>query len=382
MADLSEVHRAVQAGPATHALVIGVGRYPHLLGGDGTRLAEHQGLAQLTSPPASARALATWLVGNFHNPERPLGSVRLLLSEAQPSPFVHPTQGGAVAVPAATADAVAAAFKAWFADGDVHADNLLIFYFCGHGLANGALTTLLLEDFGADPLNPLDGAMDFHGSRLGMSRCKAARQLYLVDACRTDAVMMQNAADYAGRVFVLPKAKVAPVQRPVLYSTLMGAQAYGRAGVPSHFAQALLAAFAGAGGDNSQGGWRVRTTGLHLAIDARMTRQASAGLATAQVPVAEELTTFDVHHLTGAPEVPVVVSCAPAAALPSATMRCLSAGQLIAERPPTNGEWELALRVGSYDFEAAFPPGPFVGRTRSGEIVYPPGRDLSIEVSP
>jgi len=47
MADQSIVHASPQVGPATHVLAIGVGRYPHLVGGDGPGLKDHQGLGQL-----------------------------------------------------------------------------------------------------------------------------------------------------------------------------------------------------------------------------------------------------------------------------------------------------------------------------------------------
>ena len=39
--------------PGTHAVVIGIGRYPWLVGGKAKpRFAQNDGMAQLTSPPA------------------------------------------------------------------------------------------------------------------------------------------------------------------------------------------------------------------------------------------------------------------------------------------------------------------------------------------
>ena len=59
--------------PATHAIVIGVGTYPHLNGGDPERLSRyHGGLKQLSSPPESAREFTNWLLDEFHNPAKPL----------------------------------------------------------------------------------------------------------------------------------------------------------------------------------------------------------------------------------------------------------------------------------------------------------------------
>ena len=58
------VHDAAVAGPATHALVIGVGDYPHLNGGTKKRTDQHDGMEQLTSPPISARQFASWLLSD------------------------------------------------------------------------------------------------------------------------------------------------------------------------------------------------------------------------------------------------------------------------------------------------------------------------------
>jgi hypothetical protein len=70
--------RAVR-GPATHAIVIGVGKYDHLPGGGGTPVRRPEGMRQLTSPPASARRFAEWLISGLNYPPKPLASVALLL---------------------------------------------------------------------------------------------------------------------------------------------------------------------------------------------------------------------------------------------------------------------------------------------------------------
>src|SRR5438552_18240348 len=70
--------------PGTHAVVIGIGRYPWLVGGKAKpRFAQNDGMAQLTSPPASPRAFATWLLATYDNSEAPLASPALLLSAAK-----------------------------------------------------------------------------------------------------------------------------------------------------------------------------------------------------------------------------------------------------------------------------------------------------------
>jgi hypothetical protein len=156
------VRDAAVAGPATHALVIGVGAYPHLNGGTKKRSNRHDGMEQLISPPISARMFASWLMSEFSQPNKPLASVALLLSEAAPSPFVDPNNpNNSVVVAEADSSNVRLAIQHLFRRGDENADNLLVFYFCGHGIAAGTDTALLLADYGANDLNALDGAIDF-----------------------------------------------------------------------------------------------------------------------------------------------------------------------------------------------------------------------------
>ena len=68
------------AGPATHALVIGCGRYFHLPEGGGKPAANNWGLQQLGTAPVSARHFVDWLLHRFHNSKAPLASIEHLIS--------------------------------------------------------------------------------------------------------------------------------------------------------------------------------------------------------------------------------------------------------------------------------------------------------------
>ena len=91
------VYDDIQSNKAqAHLLVIGVGKYPHLLNGEHfDPHVRHLDLGQLTSPPVSARAFARWWCESYNNPDVPLGSVELFLSEENPTPFsyMHPENG-------------------------------------------------------------------------------------------------------------------------------------------------------------------------------------------------------------------------------------------------------------------------------------------------
>jgi hypothetical protein len=166
------IHHDPGTVPGTHALVIGVGTYPHLQGGQaqGQRT---DGLGQLSSPPVSARRMTEWLLGEYHCPDRPLASLALLTSEPRSAPLRNPRTGRAHKVARADIDHIPAAVTEWYARGDTSPNNRMIFYFCGHGTAQGEDMALLARDFSLDARNPLNGALDFRQLANGLRRCQA-----------------------------------------------------------------------------------------------------------------------------------------------------------------------------------------------------------------
>ena len=68
----------MHADPGTHALLMGVGKYPHLTGGDGPSSKAADGMQQLSSP-SPARAIADWLLTEYRIPDKRLASHPLLL---------------------------------------------------------------------------------------------------------------------------------------------------------------------------------------------------------------------------------------------------------------------------------------------------------------
>jgi hypothetical protein len=176
------------AGPGVHALVIGVGRYPHLTGGS----LAYDGHGDLTSAPVSAlefaafvadESLARWVV--------PVASVDLLLSPAGP---VTTGAGHEVLVRDATRPNVQRAYDDWLTRCNAHEDNVAVLYFCGHGI-QGRGQILLTSDFGESANQPFTGAFDFDLTRRALRRHGPATQCVFVDACRmplTEAVTTEN----------------------------------------------------------------------------------------------------------------------------------------------------------------------------------------------
>jgi Caspase domain len=359
------VHEKAVAGPATHAIIIGVGAYPHLNGGTpGGLTPDHDGMGQLSSPPISARMFADWLIRSFNHPDKPLATVALLVSAAAKEKFVNPATDAAYDVEPATAAAAIEAIKAWKERGDTEAGNLMLFYFCGHGITEGTDTALLLADFGADRENSLDGALDLRKLWLGLQRCRATEQCFFIDACRVPSNMLAAAAGFVGKVPIKPGPRdpnwEKPVRAPIFYATFNGAKAYGLPGAPSLYSQVLMKALAGWGADDENDTWRVTTSRLAEALENAVARKARE-FDRLQLTTADGMTKIYLHHLSTGPSVPVYVkSEPPLASICDVTLTYGTSGGAMTPAPSAgraDTDWEIEASAGTYDFAAAFPTG-------------------------
>jgi Caspase domain len=362
------VHEVSVDGPATHVLILGVGRYPHLIGGDAP-CQNPDGMGQLSSPPISARAMASWFIASYTDPAKPLASVALLLSEADPQPFQNSRTDESFEVEDATADNAEAAIRAWRDRANSDPGNRIFFYFCGHGVSEGEDMALLTSDFCSDGYNPLQGAIDLRRLQGGLKAARASEQVFFIDACRASSdVLISETDGVAGRVPLLPGRR--PVGLPALlavpyFATLAGTKAYARENSVSLFTDALLRSLRGAGSDEPEdleGPWQVSTTRLQQGIDHFMKEPVFAGeIVGVQVPVTGQLPVFVLHYLDGPPEVPVYVGCDAGADNELAEFICLQGGaerarRVLAEVDPEypQREWALPLSFGSYEFRAEF----------------------------
>ena len=359
-----------------HALVIGVGKYPHLEGGTEQTFEDSQGMGQLGSPPKSAAAMVNWLMQEHSITDRPLKSLEVLTSELV---RCVDDQGTLVMSEPANFPRVRAAIRAWKARGSSSRDNVLIFYFCGHGVSTGAESSLLLENFGDDADDPFTAAIDATKLLTGMRKCPASRQVYLIDACRTvqEDYLKEYANSGAAVVDATAHANLGAVQQAVIWSTSLGAQAFGNAQTPSLFANAILLALRGAaGGQDFNGDWVVRPLSLKDALDVVMPRIAPN--VEQVVSIDHVSINFPFHHYTSPPKVPAWVRCDPAGFLARTHLICSSsAGEVASRLAPVDERWELELLPGEYEFQAMVPPGVEpVGREKA--LLYPPGKSIAI----
>ena len=253
--------------PQTHALVVGVNDYPHLLNGslhDEEPAAATMGLRQLTSPVVSAAAVADWLTTGYINPDVPLGSIELLLS---------PPPAGTAAGDGATMENIKTGFDAWFGRCDQSPDNIALFYFCGHGL-DAEVLVLLASDFGKSRSRLWENSIDFNGTFDAMGECRAKTQCYFIDACRSTPIELLR---QRGRVAAQPlrsptTLSFPPRDAPVYLATPFGQKA-GPANGVSFFTAALLACLGRLGAARRVGtDWVVTTASLRTALPVLMGR--------------------------------------------------------------------------------------------------------------
>ena len=255
-------------------LAIGVGRYPHLLDGDGKPAEDMFGLGQLESPPVSLKALLDWVLippgggAGFSNPMAPLASVEALCSAEAPVGINTPALG-AIELNPATRDDIQEAFEAWLARMKSHEDNIGIFYFCGHGVMV-ADHYLMAEDFGRT-LQPWLKALNITLTIRAIEREIAGTVFFFIDACRNipRALAQKLGATPLPLVDVDLKKDVSRKHVTAIYATGEGQLAFAPPGGEiSRFTAALLCALSGYCGVKNPGEqtWNVDGDNMATAI--------------------------------------------------------------------------------------------------------------------
>ena len=275
MADPALIFEDKASRAGTHVLLIGIGDYPWLLDGakckSPAQVERAMGMSQLGAPPHSMRAMADWFLDplGFSNPEKPLASLSMLLSEPEPAEYNGKT------VPRGTIADVRSAVTKWLQRGAGRRDNALVFAFCGHGVQSGS-QVLLCRDYAQNPQNRFGGAIDFKQFSIALGTRLPDNQLLLVDACRTpdfEVGLLGQAAPGDALISLddLAPRDGAPTTPSVHFATSLYTEAWGRDDGPSLFTDALLTALSG-GGANFNDDWWVTTSRLHSALTTYLTR--------------------------------------------------------------------------------------------------------------
>jgi len=365
----------------THVFIIGVGKYPHLLNGEGTKLDNPMGLRQLTSPPISAKAFADWILKNLYNPDAPLGSIELLLSPA--GEYVQPQDGEQFPVEGATMENIKTAFDRWYNRCNFHKNNVAIFYFCGHGLEKIVGYPLLLaEDFGKNQLRLWENAIDFNSTYLGMARCQAKTQCYFIDACRQTPSELQEIQEIRATALVHPSTSQKWGEVLKLFATHTSQKAYGLNDQITRFTDALINCLNGLGSEKQKKQWLVTTGKLGLNVTKILEKSNKEPNTPQQKPEFNGTGIGIIHVCSKPPSVPVDIALNPIEASNFAKLSLFQTGTCVSEPQLdlSSQKWKDIVLPNVYSCRTYFPLSKYCNPEDTEMWVQPPYTEEEIEV--
>jgi hypothetical protein len=337
-------------GPGTHAFIIGVGEYPYLEGGV-QESDRNWGLKQLPGAAISAANFLDWLRLRFHNPAAPLATIEHLITGPK---------GVALGSAVPTMAAIMDAFDSWFDRVSRSSDNITLFYFAGHGVLKGTETGLLASDF-AKPRsrNLVRNVVHVEGTVQGMLSCRANKQCFIIDACRTMEEPLVGAMTIPGQALATAlESDVRPIPQAVLFASGLNQAAYQNIVDASPFTKGLIQSLEGMGADDVGGGYSpgecaVDTASLQRGIEASMHlyRRGRPFIPPYQ-PTPGGGGSFVLHYPEEQIQVPLIVGCEPIDLNKDATLEIRQNGDPIRTRPPERGDLEHLVCPDAYEVRA------------------------------
>ncbi|WP_331768916.1 caspase family protein (plasmid) [Embleya sp. NBC_00888] len=384
-------------GSRIHALVVGVGAYPHC----GSAVSEeaspwsllHSVDEVLTCAPLSATHVARWLIeADWSKSDVKLGTVDVLLSSKfavhWPKDLPHPVPEQAVY------DNVRAAWRRWVASCDQAEDNIALLYFCGHGWGGDAQRYLLVEDLAEDIVDWKTRLIDFTRTRRSMRACKALTQCFFLDTCSDQPDELGDwACDLSAPDLIADAPQAARrtqerldtrVHNPVFTPTPRGFPSNVDPGNVTPFADALVRTLDGLGADTAGASWVVRTTELRGRF-ADVLRwywptPPSGDALSGELPDSGRDTVL--RRLSKAPKVPFRLDCHPGSARSHAKweLQCHQTSSTYSHGPGRTDKWDSETRASAYELTVRFDDGVHETLTQPGKIIYPPSHDETVEI--
>ncbi len=155
-------------GPGTHALIVASGDVPRSPGGASA------------APAAAGAAIASWLIGTFHNSTAELASIDFLASAPGGRKLVFaPPDGDPVTLEPPRFESFTGALPQWFERLDSHPRNIAFLYYVGYVFRTPE-PLLVLQDY-IDGSRGKRGPISFPSLLVAMRDCRADRQLCLLD---------------------------------------------------------------------------------------------------------------------------------------------------------------------------------------------------------
>lgn len=372
--------------PGTHVLAIGVGRYPHLLRGDGKLAADTLGLKQLDSPPVSVRALCEWFLASirqpqmvgFSNSETPIATLHTLASAIEPLSLSTPN--GSILVEAATRTNIDAAFASWLTCLRRNDANVGVFYFCGHGLMV-ADHFLLAEDFGKNDLRPWEAAFDISSTIRAVEREVKGSLFFFLDACRevSQELALSTGANPSALMDANLKSRVIRSSLTRISATGEGQLAFAEPGGKiSRFTKALIQSLSGFAGIKKAGQEVWDVDGETLASSVRKILEHDWQKTNIGDMASLQLSEQVIHgravpliRLSSPPKVSVQVSFSPETKR-SLYELYLQSGTMRFAQTKLDRAFETDVPMGIYSVGAIDPSGILQSDVRPHEDVRPP----------
>ncbi|MCY1021352.1 caspase family protein [Pyxidicoccus sp. MSG2] len=375
--------RAERKTGGTHALIVGISSYPHLLGGRGPLARQPFNLGQLSSAARSAFDFYRWLVEEAVLPE-PLVTCRLLLAPSEielaqvPELHGHATSCGVNDFVQAASD--------WHQDASMSDEGKTIFFFVGHAFQFVRDDDLLLfQDFG-NGIGPLfRSAVSFSNIFNGLAAGEgpmARNQLYFVDCSRNRPHgVPENVSFGATSAFdVFLEGAGHRRSAAVFHSAQPGEMAYAIPGEGTLFTSALLKGLRGGAGapvmetDGGRTEYAVTVNSLAQWMSLESSRLSHDLNILPGFTMSGQLMRDPVIALLKqAPRVELEVEFEPPEAAPLARIRIDDAeGAPVVETPAALGPRRFHLPAGLYIVSAHFEPGaPFKGARLVTALVPP-----------
>ena len=349
--------------PATHALVIGVSRYLHLHDGEApTPIGQEIDISQLSAAARSASLFANWLMKEHHFPDKPLGSLRVLLSpsegeiiDSEIEALLPKDENGELAAETkATRENVENQLKEFLALCRNKPDDRVIVYVAGHGVQlskHGAI--VLLEDYASDEhLSRLGGAIDVERVHAGMDAPGfPSEQFWFVDACRQKPEIAKRFESISGAL-KLDVLSAAGHASPLVLAAVTGTAAYAYPNEETLFYRALSWAIeggAGTGPRNDEPNWHVPVSKLFENLPGKVKALAREKGAEQNVDFAGNMGNIILHHLKGPPQVLLELSLTPQDAEDKST------GKLL-----LNGAVEVVSGIDEWPFRHSVQAGLYI----------------------
>jgi hypothetical protein len=342
------------------------------------------------------------MLTRFHNPDRPLGSVELILSTDKSLGDWKPSQkaaerlgltdGTTLPVEKATFINIKEAFDRWLERAGAHLDNAAFFYFSGHGIWKSELFLLPEDARIASSTQGFDNLIDIQQTQVSMVNRRPSVQTFFVDACQEVILeLLENPSTRPPGVSLCTPVNAVAINRDAwrFEGARPSRRAFGPADGPPFFTQELLACLERLGADSVKvaNTWNVTTSSLKRALEAASrcreeTDKDAKDIMFAAAAAGSSGFTATLCQIQDSPEVFVEVECRPAATMERANLFVVSGGKRMPRQKPSKSRWVTKVPQGNCLAGADFDATAALSSSTENFEARPPVHPVVLTVKP